>query len=132
MPPTPSLWLAIVDGFSASSLLKCVLARCRSPDVISKSLLLQKPVIWGAGVVPLGAKNISLGMPASTSTPWTTIERSKVAWEHKKGDLGVRACIFIDLKGIWGHHFGSFWGTVDQYVCVFLYVCSHVIFPRYA
>ena len=45
--------------------------------------------------------------------------RSRGAWEHKKGHLGMQALIFIDFERISGTHFESFSGTSAPNMCLF-------------
>jgi hypothetical protein len=60
------------------------------------------------GYYNFGAQNMSFGMPAaSTLTSWVNMGRSRSTWEHKKGDRGVQALIFIDFGSILGPHLES-------------------------
>ena len=68
-------------------------------------------VILETDTVTFGTQNLSFGRRgASTLAPWGTMGRSRDTWEHKKGDLGVQAWIFIDFGTISGPHFGSYDG----------------------
>jgi hypothetical protein len=98
--------------FLKSALLKCVLAR-RLLDIIFSSFL-QLTLIWETDIVFFGAQNLAFGMPgASTLAPWKTMGRSRDTWEHKKGDVGVQAWIFIDFGQISESHFESFSSTLE-------------------
>ena len=55
-------------------------------------------------------KKLTFGRPVA---PWETMGRSRGTWEHKKGDLGVQAWVFIDFGLISGAHFDSFSGPLD-------------------
>ena len=84
-------------------------------------------MILETDMVTFGAQNLSFGMPgASTLAPWGTMGRSRGTWEHKKGDLGVQAWIFIDFEWISGPHFASFSGTLGN-IRGFFHVCFQVI-----
>ena len=65
------------------SLLNCVLARWFL-DVSFQVTFLQIAMILETDTVTFGA-------------PLGTMGRSRGTWEHKKGDLGVQAWIFIDF-----------------------------------
>ena len=81
-------------------------------------LFIPTTVILETDTVTFGAQNLSFGRPgASTFAPWGTMGRSRGTWEHKKGDLGVQAWIFIDFGWISGPHFESFSGSLDQHLC---------------
>ena len=62
-------------------------------------VLVPKPIVWQACCLHFGI----LG----------ALGRSRSTWEHKKGDLGVQALIFIDFELISGAHFESFSGPLD-------------------
>ena len=65
-------------------------------------------MVLGEDVVSFGAEHVSFGMlVASGSTPWGTIERSRLTSEHKKGALGVQAWISVDFGWISRPHFQS-------------------------
>ena len=86
-------------------------------DVSFHIILLRIIVIMERDTVIFGAQNLSFGRPgASTFAPWGNMGRSRGTWEHKKGDLGVQAWIWIsiDFGLILGPHFESFSGTLDQ------------------
>ena len=84
------------------------------------SSFLQITVILETETVSFGAQNLSFGRPgASTLAPWGTMGRSRDTWEHKKGDIGVQAWIFIDFGSS-----GSFLGILDKIRCL----CS-CLFP---
>ena len=70
-----------------------------------RSLLEPKLVIWQAWCLHFG----TLG----------TMGRSRGAWEHKKGHLGMQAWIFIDFERISGAHFESFSDTSAPNMCLF-------------
>jgi hypothetical protein len=58
-----------------------------------------KPVIWQACCLTLAS--------------WGSLGRSRGTLEHKKGDLGVQAWVFIDFRSISGPCFESFLCTFD-------------------
>ena len=80
-------------------------------------------------MVIFGPPNLSFGRPgASTFAPWATMGRSRGPWEHKKGDLGVQAWIFIDFGLTLGSHFESFSGLLDQNRCFCFMLVSRLLF----
>ena len=92
------------------------------------SCVLQLTVILSADVVSFGAQNVSSGMlVASTLAPWGTIERSRGTWEHKKGDLGIKAWISVDSGWTSGPHFDCFWQLLEQQMC-FLFCVLQLTF----
>ena len=58
--------------------------------------------------VTFGTQNLSFGRPGAPlwhpGGPWGDPGDT---WEHKKGDLAIQACIFIDFGWISGPHFDS-------------------------
>ena len=63
------------------------------------SRVLQFALILGADVVSSGLPNVQFGMlVALTLVSWENIERSTEFSEHKQGDLGLQAWIFVDSK----------------------------------
>ena len=84
-------------------------------DVSFQVTFLQITMILETDTVTLGAEKLSFGMPgASILAPLGTMGRSRGTWEHKKGDLGVQAWVFIDFMSISGACFESFLGTLDE------------------
>ena len=81
-------------------------------------------VILEMNLVIFCAQNLTFGRPVA---PWETMGRSRGTWEHKKGDLGIQALIFIDFGMISGPHFDSFSGTLDQNMCL-CHACFQVTF----
>ena len=53
--------------------------------------------------------------------------RSRATWEHKKGDLGIQAWIFMGFGRVSVHYFGSFSRTLDKNTCL-CYACFQVTF----
>ena len=102
---------------SRISLLKFVLVRwCLG--IVSTLRVTQFTAIWGVDVVSLDAQKISFGMlVASTLAPCGITERSRLTWDHKNEDLGVQACISVDVGWIWGLHVESFWLTLEHHMC---------------
>ena len=120
------LW--VFGYFFKVPLLKCGLARWFL-DVGFQIIFFQITLILETDIGTFGAQNQSFGMPgASTLAPWGTMGRSRGTWEHKKGDLGVQAWIFIDFGLISGFHFESFSGPLDQNRCVFFMLVSKSLF----
>ena len=85
-------------------------------------------MILDTDLVSFGTQNLSFGRPGAPlwhpGGPWGDPGDT---WEHKKGDLGIQACIFIDFGWISGPHFDSFSGTLDNNRC-FFHACFQVIF----
>ena len=91
-------------------------------------IFLRINVILEMDTVTCGTQNLSFGRPgASTLALLQTMGRSRGTWEHKKGDLGIQALIFIDFGMISGPHFDSFSGTLDQNMCL-CHACFQVTF----
>ena len=78
-------------------------------------------------IVSFGAQTYRLKPAASTLASWGALGRSRSTWEHKRGDLGVQAWIFIDFGLISGVHFESFTVPLDQNN-IFVRACFQVIF----
>ena len=80
---------------------------------------------WGADVVKFGAQNVSFSMlVASTLAPWgPSSDAGGLGSTRKETTLGFQAWISIDLGGIPGPPFGSFWPTLEHkfvfLACVF-------------
>ena len=70
-------------------------------------------MILDTDLVAFGTQNLSFGRPGAPlwhpGGPWGDPGDT---WEHKKGDLAIQACIFIDFGWISGAHFDSFSDTV--------------------
>ena len=81
------------------SLPEFVLVRC-CLDEVSMSRVLNFTLISGMDVVSFGTQNVSFGMffasTASTLAPWGTIVKTRVPWEHKKGDFVVQVWVSVD------------------------------------
>ena len=78
--------------------------------------------------VTFGTQNLSFGRPGAPlwhpGGPW---DDPGDTWEHKKGDLGIQACILIDFGWISGPHLESFSDTLSKNRCLF-HVCFQVVF----
>ena len=78
--------------------------------------------------VTFGTQNLSFGKPGAPlwhpGGPWGDPGDT---WEHKKGDLAIQACIFIDF----GHHFDSFSDTVGTNRCFFSCLFLGRFFKRF-
>ena len=109
------------------SLLKCVLARLFL-DVNFQVTFLTHNYHFGHGYGHFWYPNLSFGRPGAPlwhpGGPW---DDPGDTWEHKKGDLGIQACIFIDFGWILGPHSERFSGTLDQHR-VFFHACCQVTF----
>ena len=68
--------------------------------------------------VTFGTQNLSFGRPGAPlwhpGGPWGDPGDT---WEHKKGDLAIPTCIFMDFRLISGPHFESFSDTVGKNMC---------------
>ena len=94
--------------------------------LVFRSLFTKMAVTWG-GIIILWP-DLSFGMPvASTLAAWTSMERSRGTWLHKKGDLGIQAWIWFDFGWFQGPHFENFSHTLDETYSCFIFVPSRFL-----
>ena len=114
--------------FFDTSLLKCLLARCRL-DAVSTSRVFEFAGNVGADSVKFGAENVLFGMlVAPNLAPWGPSSDAGGLGSTRKETLGVQAWISVDFGRFSGPPFGRFWPTLVQQLCFLACVFTGHVF----
>ena len=104
-------------------------ALCRRPLTIAhRSKAFDSWHFGETDIVIVGAKPVIWQACCLTFACWGTLGRSRGTLEHKKGDLGVQAWVFIDFRSISGPCFENFLGTFDENSCLLFMLVSRSFF----